>query len=64
MPKREQIRKYITQNKESIWEETGEVQLWEDRDRWRGLIAKCPQKRHHRRKINNNEQGEEIQILA
>jgi hypothetical protein len=39
----------------NIWEETGEVQLWEDRDRWTGLIARCPQKRQYLRKMNNEQ---------
>lgn len=63
MPKRQQVRKYITQKKGSTWEETEEVQLWENRDRWRGFIARCPQKVQHLRKINN-EQGEGDQILT
>jgi hypothetical protein len=30
MPKRQQVRKYITQKKGRTWEETGEVQLWKN----------------------------------
>jgi hypothetical protein len=37
------VRKYVTQ-RGGPWEETEEEEeeSWEDRDRWKGLVIRCP----------------------
>jgi hypothetical protein len=53
----QQVRKDVTQ-KQRTWEHTEQEELWEDRDRWRGLVVNDPHK------MQTSEEEEEVILLG